>query len=65
MFAFGNPVVGGIYGPNDDLDDLDDNGDLKFAVDFREVYSTILSRWLGADADAILGAPFTPVPFLP
>jgi len=64
MFAFGNPVIGGVYGPNPDLDDLDDDGDLKFAVDFREVYSTLLSRWLGADADAILGAHFAPVPFL-
>jgi uncharacterized protein (DUF1501 family) len=64
MFAFGNPVLGGVYGPNPNLDDLDDDGDLKFAIDFREVYSTLLSRWLGADADAILGAHFAPVPFL-
>jgi uncharacterized protein (DUF1501 family) len=67
MFAFGNPVVGGVYGANDDLADLDGDGNLKFAFDFREVYSTVLSRWLGADAgqtDAILGGSFTPVPFL-
>ena len=53
-----------MYGPDPDLDDLDGDGDLKFAVDFREVYSTVISRWLGADADAILGSHFTPVPFL-
>jgi uncharacterized protein (DUF1501 family) len=67
MFAFGNPVTGGVYGANPDLADLDDDGNLKFAADFREVYATVLSRWLGADAgqtDAILGGTFTPVPFL-
>ena len=67
MFAFGNPVIGGVYGPNPDLADLDDDDNLKFSSDFREVYATLLSRWLGADAgqtDAILGATFTPVPFL-
>jgi uncharacterized protein (DUF1501 family) len=67
MFAFGNPVTGGVYGGNPDLADLDDDGNLKFTSDFREVYATVLSRWLGADAgqtDAILGGSFTPVPFL-
>jgi uncharacterized protein (DUF1501 family) len=64
MFAFGNPVAGGVYGPNPDLDDLDDDGDLKFAVDFREVYATLIERWLGGDSAQILGASFTPVPFL-
>ena len=67
MFAFGNPVVGGVYGPNPDLADVDGDGNLKHTSDFREVYATILSRWLGADAgatDAILGGTFTPVPFL-
>ena len=64
MLVFGDAVKGGVYGPDPDLDDLDDDGDLMFAVDFREVYSTVISRWLGADADAILGSHFTPVPFL-
>ncbi len=64
MFAFGNPVTGGVYGPNPDLNDLDDNDDLKFAVDFREVYATLIERWLGGDSAQILGGTFTPVPFL-
>lgn len=67
MFAFGNGVTGGVYGPDPDLDDLDEDGDLKFQIDFREVYATVLERWLGADANAsqaVLGGSFTPVPFL-
>ena len=64
MFAFGDPVIGGIYGPNDDLDHLDGDGNLIHTIDFRETYATILDRWLGADQQQILGATFTPVPFL-
>jgi uncharacterized protein (DUF1501 family) len=37
-----------------DLSDLMD-GDLKYQVDFRDVYATILNKWLGADDQAILG----------
>ena len=29
------------------LNDLDENGDLKFSVDFRTVYSALLEGWLG------------------
>jgi uncharacterized protein (DUF1501 family) len=46
-----------------DLGDLDD-GDLKFRVDFRQVYATLLDRWLGADARTILGTRFEPLDFI-
>jgi uncharacterized protein (DUF1501 family) len=36
-----------------DLSDLAD-GDLKYQVDFRDVYATILHKWLSADDQAIL-----------
>ena len=65
MFAFGNPVAGGIYGPDPDLLDLDEGDNLVHGIDFREVYATVLERWLGGDPAAVLGGPFTPVPFLP
>jgi hypothetical protein len=39
---------GGVYGEHPSLTDLD-NGDLKFATDFRSVYATVLERWLGRD----------------
>ncbi|MBK8966384.1 MAG: DUF1501 domain-containing protein [Saprospiraceae bacterium] len=39
------------------LTDLDE-GDLKFNVDFRQVYATLLERWLGTDAGPILGKRF-------
>jgi uncharacterized protein (DUF1501 family) len=41
-----------------------DNGDLKFNVDFRTVYSTILDRWLGADSRQILAGNFENIRFV-
>lgn len=39
------------------LADLD-NGDLKYQVDFREIYASVLEKWLEADARAILNRTF-------
>ena len=46
------------------LTDLDAEGDIKYTVDFRQVYSTILNGWLGADANAIIGKPFSSLGFV-
>ena len=59
VMIIGNPVQGGkLYGQQPSLSDLDAAGNLKFKVDFREVYATILSKWLNADAGSILGSQF-------
>ena len=48
QFVFGEPVIGGqLLGGNPDLLNLDNRGDLQYSVDFRQIYSTILSDWLG------------------
>ncbi|MEV4513521.1 DUF1501 domain-containing protein [Dactylosporangium sp. NPDC049525] len=54
MFLLGSPVVGGLYGEQPSLSDLD-NGDLKFTTDFRSVYATLLKDVLDADPQQILG----------
>jgi uncharacterized protein (DUF1501 family) len=64
MFIIGNPVRGGIYGQQPSLSDLDQAGNLKFKVDFRSVYATILDRWLGVDSRAVLGSQYENVGFL-
>ena len=64
MFVLGDPVLGGLFGAPPDLAHLDDDGNLPYAVDFREVYATLLDRWLAGDAASVLGGDFTPVPFL-
>lgn len=63
MFVIGKPVKGGVYGDNPDFKNLD-QGDLKFKIDFRSVYATVLGNFLGGDAKAILGGNFAGVPFL-
>ncbi len=63
MFFGGNLHQKGLLNGMPDLKDLDE-GDLKFQVDFRQVYSTILEKWLGVDAKKVLGGNFKTLPFL-
>lgn len=65
MFVIGNPVQGGrLYGEQPSLTNLDNARNLKFTVDFRSVYATILDKWLSADSQSILGGQFGNVGFL-
>jgi uncharacterized protein (DUF1501 family) len=63
LFVLGTRVRGGLYGQQPSLADLD-GGDLRFHVDFRAVYATVLERWLGADAAGVLGRRYEPLAFL-
>lgn len=53
----------GLYNELPSLSDLDD-GDLRFQLDFRQVYATVLERWLEADARSVLGGQFKPLSFV-
>jgi uncharacterized protein (DUF1501 family) len=57
MFLVGSRVKGGLHGPIPDLQNLV-GGDLKFAIDFRQVYATALEDWMDSDATKVLGSPF-------
>jgi uncharacterized protein (DUF1501 family) len=48
IFLIGDTVQSGLHGAQPSLTDLD-NGDLKFAIDFRDVYAAVLDRVLQAD----------------
>jgi uncharacterized protein (DUF1501 family) len=61
LFLVGKPVQGGFVGPAPDLKDLE-LGDPRFKVDFRDVYATVLQRWLRVDPEPILGKRDTSVP---
>jgi uncharacterized protein (DUF1501 family) len=50
----------GFFGGQPSLSDLSD-GDLKHNTDFRRVYASLLTEWLGADAAAILGQDYQPL----
>jgi uncharacterized protein (DUF1501 family) len=61
MFVAGPKVVGGLVGKHPKLDDLTD-GDLRFKIDFRQVYATLLDDWLGVESRAVLGEKQNPLP---
>jgi len=63
-FVLGGRVKGGLYGSPPALDRLDGNGNLPFAVDFRQLYATVLQGWWGTDATAVLKGRYAPLPVL-
>ena len=65
LFVLGNPVSKGIYGEPPSLSSLDQNGNLKYTLDFRSVYATVLDRWMGASSKDVLGGSFGTQNFLP
>ena len=65
MFILGNGVNRGIFGEPPSLTSLDANGNLKYTVDFRTVYATVLDRWMGASSRDVLGGSFGAQNFLP
>ncbi len=64
VFLAGTNVKAGLVGRHPSLRDLQD-GDLKHHTDFRQVYATVLERWLKCPSEGILRGKFTPVDALP
>ncbi|WP_374622092.1 DUF1501 domain-containing protein [Pandoraea sp.] len=60
-FIAGGRIRGGLYGEMPRLNGLDGNGNLPFAVDFRDVYATVLERWWGLNPQSVLGGVFRPL----
>src|SRR6266436_1576671 len=57
MFVLGGGTKPGLFGKYPSLTDLD-HDDLKFNTDFRNVYGTVLDRWLKAPSQVVLGRKF-------
>lgn len=53
----------GFIGSHPDLNDLDKRGNLKYTVDFREVYSAAMKEWLCIDPAIVDAALKLEVPF--
>jgi uncharacterized protein (DUF1501 family) len=65
MFIIGNSVKAGLLGMQPSLAPADLlQGDLKYTVDFRSVYASVLERWLNTRSDLVLGRRFEPLPIL-
>ncbi|HEY2722935.1 MAG TPA: DUF1501 domain-containing protein [Chitinophagaceae bacterium] len=63
MFLIGGALKQkGIINAMPDLNDLDE-GDLKYRIDFKNVYATVLKNWLDADDMAILGKKYEHLSF--
>jgi uncharacterized protein (DUF1501 family) len=61
VFAIGGQLkTPGFYNPGPNLMNLDE-GDLKYEIDFRRIYASVLDRWLEADSRIVLGEAFTGV----
>jgi uncharacterized protein (DUF1501 family) len=54
----------GFYNEAPNLIDLDENGDIKYTVDFRTIYATILDTWLEVDDATILNKSYSKLGFI-
>jgi uncharacterized protein (DUF1501 family) len=63
FFISGGLKEKGILNAMPDLSDLND-GDLKHQVDFKNVYATVLNKWLAADDKMILGNKYSHLNFI-
>jgi len=63
LFALTPTGKSGFHGQHPSLTDLTD-GDLKFNIDFRSVYATLLDRWLEIPSQNVLGGKFDPQGFI-
>ncbi|WP_375445706.1 DUF1501 domain-containing protein [uncultured Fibrella sp.] len=59
----GGLTPGKVFNEAPNLTSLDE-GDLKYTVDFRNIYATLLRDWLKADDTAILGRKFDTLGFV-
>jgi len=59
----GNLQKKGLYNDIPSLSDLD-NGDLKYTVDFKQVYATILDKWLDSNSSKILNNKYRQLDFI-
>ncbi|MFL5242676.1 MAG: DUF1501 domain-containing protein [Gemmataceae bacterium] len=60
MLLVGGKVKAGVIGKHPSLTDLDQDN-LKHHTDFRQVYATVLDKWLGVDSKEVLGQEFKPL----
>jgi uncharacterized protein (DUF1501 family) len=63
FFIGGGLKEKGLLNAMPDLSDLNE-GDLKYKIDFKSVYATLLHNWLGADDKMILGKQYEHLKFI-
>ncbi len=63
LFVMGSHVGQPLIGQSPDLN-LSRGQDLAYGIDFRQVYATVLDKWLQAPSADVLGQSFDTLPFL-
>ena len=63
LFVMGSQLRDPIVGKAPNLN-LRNNKDLTYSTDFRQVYATVLDRWLECDSMAVLGRKFENLSFI-
>ena len=58
MLVVGENVKGGLHGAQPSLTTFDQRSNLVAEVDYRQVYATLLDRWLDGDPDQLLGGNY-------
>ena len=62
VYLVGQALKGGHYGQAPSLTDLNGDGNVQHTTDFRRVYATLMSSWMGADSQALLNGKFEALP---
>lgn len=57
VMLFGTGLNAGIHGENPDLNDLQGNN-LKYNIDYRQIYTSVVQDWFGASDDAMVATGF-------
>ena len=63
LFVVGSKIKGGIYGTSPNLN-LKKNQDMEFSTDFRQIYSTMLDKWMNCPAESVLGKKYNTLDIL-
>lgn len=63
-WVIGQAVRGGLYGQRMDLEDLDENGNVRATLDYRQVYASVIAPWFGGEVAEVLQQPVEPLPLL-
>ena len=64
MIMSGSLKKAGIYNELPNLSNLDNNGDIKYTIDFRSIYASILDNWLEVNDRTVLGSDFNKLSFV-
>jgi len=65
--VFGNSVVPDMFGEQPSLSNLDQHNNLLIQHDFRQLYSSVITDWLGLDQEIavnVFGQQFETIPFI-